>query len=489
MACLLLGLPNELLLQIIHSVANADLDSFTSTCKTLRSLADDALRGHRARKAMYAHITYGDPEENDPRTTWVHPTLILRDLLRDDLFSYPRTFSINDHTYEGAEWDDGRVYSGIDRECVGDRHSEVYHALQELPDDVGPLVKVCPYINRDDDLIRGILEEGDIGATLGLLISLLPNLTGLEITDYNDGSDGIANLKQILDEMLNFNVDAINLNHGESTYPICKLRELSITRSDQGSHGDDWDISMYAPLFYLPSMQSISVGYLRTAGELWSYSGHHSCLKRLSLQSANMDLQSFETYTKDIENLHELRLSLKATSGIHGPNLLPVGQAIQALLSSAGHSLRHLEVGTAKCTPPRYSANYPYTGSLRGFQVLETVKIPAYMLIAPLQRSEDLGTASLDHPSRLIDYFPPSLVRITFTGNLSRLPGLKLISNTQIIIDMLQELPETKSEFLPLLESVVFEYIVSSFRYRDLDLLRQCREVGVIVADRGHEKE
>ena len=86
MACLLLGLPNELLLQIIHSVANADLDSFTSTCKTLRSLADDALRGHRARKAMYAHITYGDPEENDPRTTWVHPTLILRDLLRDDLF-------------------------------------------------------------------------------------------------------------------------------------------------------------------------------------------------------------------------------------------------------------------------------------------------------------------------------------------------------------------------------------------------------------------
>ena len=342
-------------------------------------------------------------------------------------------------------------------------------------------------------MIRGILEEGDIGATLGLLISLLPNLTGLEITDYNDGSDGIANLKQILDEMLNFKVDASNLNHVDSTYPMCKLRELSITRSDQGIHGDDWDTSMYAPLFYLPSMQSISVGYLRTAGELWSYSGHRSCLKRLSFQSAEMDLQSFETYTKDIENLQELRLSLKRNNGIPSSNLLPIGKAIQALLSSAGHSLRHLEIAKAKSNRLRYSANQQYIGSLRGFQVLETVKIPAYILITLLQRSEDpfnnVVTAPLGQPSRLIDYFPPSLVRITFTGDSSFLPGIELITNTQIIIDMLQELPETKSEFLPLLESVVFEYIVSSFRYRDLDLLRQCREVGVLVADRGHEEE
>ena len=148
MACFLLDLPNEVLLQIISDIPNAALDSFAATCKTLRGLANGALRQHRARKAIYAHVTYGDPAKDDEETTWVHPTLMLRDLLRNDLFSYPRTLSINDHAYEGADWDDGRVYNDDDDGgCDEDRQSEVYRALQDFPDDVGSLVKDCPYVN------------------------------------------------------------------------------------------------------------------------------------------------------------------------------------------------------------------------------------------------------------------------------------------------------------------------------------------------------
>ena len=382
------------------------------------------------------------------------------------------------------------VYGG----CDEDRQSDVYHVLQAFPDDVGPLVKDRLYINGDDELMRGILEEGDIGATLGLLINLLPNLAALGITNYNYGSNGIWKFRRILDNMVASAVENSNNNSVRSTNPTCKLREVNITRSDPVYRTPSWSLSMYAPLFYLPSMQSISVEYLKTSMDIFYYHGHHSSrLNRLCLQSSKIDLQSFRTYTKDIENLQELRLSLQPTSTIEFINRLPIGQAIQALLSSAGHSLRHLEIADTVCNPGLSRAICPYIGSLREFQVLETIRVAAYMFIAPSQRQGDqylnTATASLDHPSSLADCFPPSVVRITFTGDRSYLPGLELVADTQIIVDMLQDLPDKKAEFLPLLESVVFEYIVSSFRYRDLDLLRQCREVGVTITDRGQEKE
>lgn len=83
-------LPNEVLLEIIPRIANADLDDFTLTCKIVRSRAASTLREHQERKRAYSEITYGDPAKNDGRTTWDHPTLRLRDFLVDDLFCCPK---------------------------------------------------------------------------------------------------------------------------------------------------------------------------------------------------------------------------------------------------------------------------------------------------------------------------------------------------------------------------------------------------------------
>lgn len=77
----LLSLPNESLLNIIIKTSNVDLDSFASTCTTIYNLATNALQGHQKRKRQYSSITYGDPEATGDNTTWVHPTLMLRDLL------------------------------------------------------------------------------------------------------------------------------------------------------------------------------------------------------------------------------------------------------------------------------------------------------------------------------------------------------------------------------------------------------------------------
>lgn len=42
----LLDLPNEILLNVIALVHNADLDNFTSTCKIIRNAAAEALHIH-----------------------------------------------------------------------------------------------------------------------------------------------------------------------------------------------------------------------------------------------------------------------------------------------------------------------------------------------------------------------------------------------------------------------------------------------------------
>ncbi|KAL8748763.1 MAG: hypothetical protein Q9184_007101, partial [Pyrenodesmia sp. 2 TL-2023] len=100
MARSILDLPNEILLQIISQTSNADLDSLTSTCRLVRNLAHDVLRDHRARKKAYTSIAYRDPGTNEEKTTWDHPTLMLRDLQRDDLFWYPTKLSINYPYYD-----------------------------------------------------------------------------------------------------------------------------------------------------------------------------------------------------------------------------------------------------------------------------------------------------------------------------------------------------------------------------------------------------
>ena len=186
----LLEFPNEVVLGIISFTANADLDNFTSTCTAVRNLAAGALSKHQKRKRVYSAVTYGDRDINDEKTTWIHPTLMLRDLLAHDLLFYPTEISINNHLEDDFEWDDGRDYDdkgNLKRHGEHEvRYSDVDRALESFPRNIGPLVRMCPYMNGHNHLISGVLEEGCIGATLGFLITLLPNLTTLNVVDCNE---------------------------------------------------------------------------------------------------------------------------------------------------------------------------------------------------------------------------------------------------------------------------------------------------------------
>ncbi|KAI4247203.1 MAG: hypothetical protein L6R40_001546 [Gallowayella cf. fulva] len=473
----MLDLPNEVLLEIISNVRNADLDSFASTCKVLRTLAAPALREHRDRKELYAKITYGQPKDKYEENFWLHPTLMLRHLLSHDLFCYPTSLAIRDHNYPGAEWDDGRQYDDDGTVIHGQSRSDVDLALESFPKDVEPLIRPFSHLHRDVDLTSAILEDGDIGATLGSLLYLLPNLMTLNITDYNERSDGMANLKQILDDVLAASNQCSQNAAVASAPPLSKLNHVTFTRSDCGNVGDNWELEMWAPLFYLPSMRTVRSDHLRAPEEKWNYPRLRSKIEKLIISYPDLGLTSLDTYLRDIENLRCFCLS-------NDHQRFKMREVVQKLLVYARHSLYRLELGTTGYfNESRFtSAGAGFIGSLQAFEQLKIIHLEGPMFVEPVETEEKVmfsgSLKMLGRSCRLIDVLPPSIVSITIdlrasTGNLR---------DEHKAIAMLEGLPEGRKDLLPNLENITF--ITSGIaRIKSSALLSACKEAGVAIYD------
>ncbi|KAI4180071.1 MAG: hypothetical protein LQ346_007065 [Caloplaca aetnensis] len=474
MARSILGLPTEILLQIIGGIPNADLDNFTLSCKLFRNVAQNSLRDHQERKRTYSSITYGDPESNEKATTWIHPTLMLRDLQRDDLLCYPTSLSIYGYGYSGA-WDDGKYDSDIDGSNI-DRKSEVDYALEHFPKDIGPLVKACPYIDGDKELTNAILEGGDSGATLGLLLNILPRLTDLDITDYCEASDGGVNLRQILDRMVSDSNTYMSGAQGESTNSGCKLKTITLVNLDKESTDDEWNLSMYAPLFYTPSVRSIRVEFLTSHEEVWSYPGLRSRVEKLDFFRPMTDIKSMDTYLGAVANLANFRYLSGYVNASEGYDLL-LRHLVRLLAVHASHSLRHLELTKAHAVCSRDL----FVGSLRTFQVLQSIKIEVAMLIKPLE-TEETHQVHRGRPGctqQLADMLPASLMCLTLCSSWKPYRPQDMTD----AIQMLRDLPARKIEALPNLKVISLDCTCLRLKEDEMALLRACEEAGVTISD------
>ncbi|KAL8644487.1 MAG: hypothetical protein Q9226_007739 [Calogaya cf. arnoldii] len=510
-------LPNEVLLEVIERVTNADIDSFTLTCKTIRSLAAKSLREHQARKRLYATITYGNPAWNDPRTTWVHPTLMLRHLLRNDLFCYPQKLLINDHSYPGAEWDDGRDYDSRDDQSNGSSNeessdevsndssneesndgsdeerndssdeesndncqSEVSEALRSLSDYFRPsMIPYFQYVNNDEDLTLDTLEEGDIGATLGLLFNLLPNLTALTITDYNKYSDGMGYLTQVFENII---LDGnINKKKSEVEQPLSKLKHITFTRSDEGAAGDEWELAIWAPLFYLPSIRSVRAEYLTVGGERFHFPGFCSRIENLVFQSSEVDSTSLNTYLKDIKNLRHFEFhDDKSSTG--GLRITP-RSIVQKLSAYASHSLQYLEMSEYNFSA---QGRRCLVGSLKGFLDLKTIYLEGFMLIEHFDTKKrtisSANTATAGPSCSLSDILPRCIVHVQLLPtDALEVHGV----GCDLALAILHDLHVNIAEFLPNLKRIEIFCGVDLHKIKETAIVRKCREAGLEVWDQG----
>ncbi|KAI4230244.1 MAG: hypothetical protein L6R36_000209 [Xanthoria steineri] len=451
----LVALPNEILLEIVHTIANADLDNFTSTCKILRSLAANTLRKHQERKKAYSKITYGNPADRYRVRTWAHPTLMLRDLLDNDLFCYPKELIID---YPVHDWDRVGNVSG---------HFKDPEALARLSEVVKPLIRSFHYLDSDEDLRRGILQ-GDRGATMGLLLHLLQNLTALMITVYHEDSPGPGNLQQVLDGLLSNTNRSNTVANVASARPLSKLSQVKFTH---GRHGISRNLSMWAPLFYLPSLRSVGAYSVRAKEDTWNYSGFRSDIEKLKFIHSDIDIKSLDNYLKDIKDLQHFQFHHSRRS-----DRISLQLFVQKLAMYASHSLRSLDIrGSSITDHPARSGGF-FIGSLKAFQNLATICLESSMFIEPVDARKDPVSNAHDAgegwPCRLIDMLPKSSVVVRCYSRDS-----ELISD--LAVAMLQDLPERRAELLPNLKRIAFLCGGGLGHMKGSVLAKACREIGV----------
>ena len=190
---------------------------------------------------------HDDARDKHYMTTWKHPTLMLRDLVADDLLCYPTTLCIGVDS-DGCFASNDDIKTVIDENSHDDALEE--NGYSEVKRAIGSLVKACPYLDSEGRIASSILNGGDLGATLGFLLTLLPNLTILKTEDNIDfDSSAFDGLRSIIDNVLKIGYSPGTISHTVSP-PLSKLRCLKLQQ--------DLAVGVFAPLFQLPSISSIS---------------------------------------------------------------------------------------------------------------------------------------------------------------------------------------------------------------------------------------
>ena len=483
----ILQFPNEILTDIISRVFNGDLENFTLTSRRIHALAKRSLREHRIRQDDFRCITLGAPRwlcEKTPGkkpTAWTHPTLMLLDLVRDDLLYYPWVLTINHCAYESVEWyeDLYGLNSEADSDSDTDRYSDVDRALRSFADEFKPLIKACTYFNKDEELSRGVLE-GEIGATLGLLLNVLPNLRTLDITAYSERSSGtrIRVLNRVLDRMLNKSSKPARGSMpslGKLETVIFKGRDSELDIINKSN------LSSYTSLLHFPSIRYFFVKNLRAMEDGWTYPGHQSHISRIEFDMSTMNNENLKIFLKTTHKLLNFKFQ-EGSRVLSAPSGSQVKEIAQTVLEQAGHRLRHLDILSCDHRGQLARAGAFFLGTLRAFRVLETIQINGSMLVEPVETRGriymDPATARSGQTRRFTDIFPSSIVRIKLVAETC-VNGLGIGGDVAV---MLQGLPERKTDLLPHLEVVVFELDEHlNMTTVESGLLHACNKIGVKI--------
>ena len=227
---------------------------------------------------------HDDARDKEYMTTWRHPTLMLRDLIADDLLCYPTTLCVDFNSY--GRFDFNRPFfvdSSDDDGVQEDPYSEAARAFTSCPQNIKSLVRACPYLDSKDDIASCILDKCEVGATLGFLLTLLPNLTTLKILDNsNYVSHGLLNLRSIIKNVLKIGYSPTASSRRVSP-PLSKLKSLELQRDT---------INIYAPLFQLPSISSIRADDVYSGNvEKMKFPGFHIKAKKSLSRPASSDFK------------------------------------------------------------------------------------------------------------------------------------------------------------------------------------------------------
>lgn len=170
----LLGLPNEILSNIIKTVRPDEIESFSQSCRLIHSLSKDVLKEHAANKKKYSKLTLSavvaSPKIKNPKA--IHPVFMLRDILQNDRVAfYPVEVVIR---VGDERWDQRKRLE-----------AEVSRTFAQYDTEIFSLLSKSPYLRRFEVAQwHKRIGRGRIGAAVAFLLTILPNVQRITMTHH-----------------------------------------------------------------------------------------------------------------------------------------------------------------------------------------------------------------------------------------------------------------------------------------------------------------
>ena len=442
----LMSLPNEILISIIDATVPEDVVSISTCCKRVYSLASRRLEEHKLKKSLFSKIFVNVDFQLFPRPLWA-PNSPDYNTDLEEFFSdernhlYPKAMAVKfDPDGFGPMYD-----SGIARISATIRFDEFERQLESR------MAKVHSMIA----LVVGEIEaaEWDKDVKAGyplaiflLLLALLPNLEECEIQTFSySRHTSSTNYSKIIRIMIEaaLGQKENGLNFGG------RLTKCAIDGECYESIGE----SFLPFIMMLPRMQTIQGNTLQIENGSWPFTDAVSPVVDLDLEGL-IHIAALRNYVHGIRELKRFRYNCVDDWEIDWE---PCG-LVAALRQYAFRSLvsLHLSTDSYEMTWREIS---PGIGSLRSFEVLETIRLHYILLLEDVliadstdevdsaETSETSPEDSLAQPQHLIDFLPSSV----------RTFQLEAIARRESVLDTFEGFPEHRLERLPNLELISFD--------------------------------
>ena len=457
----ILNFSNEVLYQIIAATNPHDIESLAASCKTINILAQPEIKRHRELKKKYAKLVFRDLDDSD-NAIGVHPIYVLRDILHDTaLAQYPTTIRIgpfDEYYHDWLSTDDDMVeLEGIRTVAAGcDR--EIQNAIYQ-----------CPFIETPErEIWRVQIMEGRGQATIGLLLTLLPNLTSM--TSVPQPEEGL--FTQILKRIAGFEQPTDRL----APQALTKLARIDARPYYSVFNMTAHEFDCLPQYALLPSMRTITGSHFETyvSGDAralhWPHDPGISAVTEIIIDRSMVDGESITELVRGVRALERFSFSF----GEHMPTrvVYQPRKIIRGLERYAKCSLSYLyltgtriEINTIQNDDLEYD--------LRVFGKLKQLRIDHTLLSRPClaPSAGKSGHACNCWPQRLVDVLPASLELLQLIGSV---PWKRVRA-------FFAGFPELKAERLPRLREIKMQGSAAA----GLQFVHLCEKVGVILSQDG----
>ena len=449
----LMSLPNEILISIIDVTGPEDVVSFSTCCKRMYSLASRRLKEHKEKKSLFSTLFVEDYLLPRPKSSWGanHGTYDtdLKELFsdaRNRLYPKAMILVLPFNVISSIRTSD---FIGFD---------EFGYPLNSSMAEVHSMIALAVGEIEAEDWIKDV-KAGYPLATFLLLLALLPNLEKCSIlTVGNWHRTSSVNYSKIIRVMIEAGLG----QKGNGISFGGRLLKYKANGNFYAGIGE----SLLPFMMMLPRMQTIQGSSLLIEHGSWSFADAVSPVVDLDLHGA-IHTATLSNYVCGIRELKRFGYIYASDPVIEWDPC----RIVATLKQLTFRSLVHLDLTTDVSEDRVWLDTSPGIGSLRSFEVLETVRLHYLLLFEEVQNADSAANV---YPAEILGRLPDdasvnalveeqillekSLIKgqilIDFLPSSVRTLHLEDIAKGRLVLDTLEGLPEHRVERLPYLELI-----------------------------------